>query len=250
MPLEKVAPGSPIQRWAADHNAFVDAARAEQMRQLTIGVPNSSVTHSPGEVDIRNDSGATRREGDILALNGVVFSATQNLATYKYQRTWKGILPTLAQVGKFAVLTTPAASGRYAKAILTGEVACIIQVNHIQHQYADIAAGSARLTSNWYGGAEILDKAAGTGEKWAVVKLGAFFAGKIYGKTNVDINPEASGLVTVWYAGLQSAPAATVTGHLMRLADELIVATTHVAMEYQRDEQKLVIVNAKCVPGD
>ncbi len=218
-PLRKVRPGQDLADGitAAAWNAFVDAAathRAGQLQQLggTLGFGGDS-----NIIVIRNDSGADRDRYDILALSDVVFSPADNLKSFQTAVAWSGTLPTLAHVGKFALLLEPAAAGRFARAAIGGTWVTKLQIDHLLHTHADVAASSARLTSNWFGSVEILYQEAGTGEKWAVVRFGSAFWGPLRAVVTEagGIAADGSGEVTIYTDDAAiSSPTATVTAWL------------------------------------
>ncbi len=249
-PLRKVRPGQELadNLTAAAWNAFVDAAvahRAGQLQQLG-GTPGFGVDSNT--IVIRNDSGANRDRYDILAPTGVVFTPADNLKSFQSRVAWIGSLPTLAHFGKFALLLEPAATGRYARAAVGGSWLAKVQVDHIQHAYADVAASSARLTSNWCGSAELLYQETGTGEKWAVVRLNQPFYGPLKGiiAEPGGIAPGGSGDVTVWWAGAESSPASTITAHYNWMTGGDAQEGTEVFVWWFRDEQRFVIGNMGC----
>jgi hypothetical protein len=154
------------------------------------GVP-LDYSHNPNIVTLRNDSAATRGRYDILALSDLVVSPSDNLASFQSSALWTGTLPTLASFGRFAILIDPVGThvnNKWGRAAIAGQWQTKLNVIHEKHEYADIAAGSARLTSGWYGTSQIIKKESGTGEKWGVVRLGCPFLGVIDGITAQSIS--------------------------------------------------------------
>jgi hypothetical protein len=248
MAFDKVTSGDPLRIPALDYNAMIEAARAEALRQMGTGADAAAAPVRTGEQAwIRNDSGAAREQFDVLALDGVLVTPTQNLNAFKYDPAWKGKMPALEEVGKFAVLLEPAGEGKIVRALLHGVVVCRVNIIHEKHWRADVADGTARLTSNWYGGAEILWKESGTGDKWAVVRLGSFFSGPFKGVSAVNIPVGGSGTVTVWYGGVaMSGSGSTVTAWLNWMATSQLPANKQCAMYYQNDEQRVVAYFGEC----
>jgi hypothetical protein len=218
-PLRKVHPGQELADniTAAAWNAFVDAAAAHRAGQLAQLADAFGAAADSSIIVIRNDSGGARDRYDILALSNVVFTPADNLNSFQTAVAWIGSLPTLAHVGKFALLLEPAATSRFARAAIGGTWVTKIQVDHVQHTHADVAPSSARLTSNWFGSVEILYKESGTGEKWGVVRFGSEFWGPLRAVVTETggIAADGSGEVTIYTDdAVISSPAATVTAWL------------------------------------
>jgi len=219
-PLRKVRPGDEIIEHlkAESWNAFVDTVNDVRLkRNATSGILASRFPRSD-LVYVRNDSGGARARYDILCLDGVVFSPSDNQSAFLEQPVFKGVTPTLAKAGLFAMLLEPAGSSgssRYAVAAVSGNWVANVDIDHEDHRYADVVASSYRLTSNWYGGAEIIYKPTGTGDKYCIVRLGSFFAGPIdcvISETG-GITAGSSGDVDIWIDGAVSSPLSTVTAY-------------------------------------
>jgi len=229
-------------------NAFVDAANANKGGNLNQQGGPLQYEDSPNVIEFRNDSGSVRARYDILALTGVTFTPTTNLSSFQAQPLFTGELPTLANTGKFAILLDPVgthSTNKYGKAAISGTWVTKLLINHASHQYADIADGTARLTSNWYGSAKILYKESGTGEKWGVVRLGDSFWGPIKAVADAAITAGSSGTVSVYHNGSDSGSNATAHLNWMHGGVD-VVSGAELLMSWFQDEQKLIITNASC----
>ena len=185
-PLKKVRPGDPLKIPAAGYNAMVDAARAEQQRRHGIDRSAKPGFVEPAMVLVKNNSGADRDRFDILGIDGPIFTPTDNLDSFKNDRAVKGITPTTADhTGNFVILLEPLKAGKIGSAVASG--VCVVKVNvtDTDHEYADVAnAQAAYMASGHSGAARILWAESGTGQKWALVRIGA--GGGLPNGVNID----------------------------------------------------------------
>lgn len=240
--MAKVRAGEPLKPSARVWNDMVDVTQAYRLG-VANGVPGPRGWTNPELIQIRNDSLTDRSQYEILNIGEPLITPTQNLASFKYQPVFKGTEPSATDAGKFAVLLEPIRRNKIGWARTTGMLRCQLQVYHPQHPYADIdsSAGIFTLSSNWYGGAEILWKESGTGLKWASVRLGHFFAGPILGKTKALIGPLQSGQVDVWYADAITSPVSVVTCYLRWAHGGFsLPAGSEIMMTFLRDHGVLV----------
>jgi len=173
--FDKVAPGDPQNIPAEAYNAFIDAALAHKRNGKNPGGRSSMQPQNSGVVTVCNASGAGRNQFDVLGIDSPVFTPTANLDEFKQRVLLNGVTPaTASHVGKFAILLEPVPTGVYAKAVVAGAAIVKVNVADAGHQYADVADGQCGyLASGTSGAAMILWKESGTGEKWAVVRIGA-----------------------------------------------------------------------------
>jgi hypothetical protein len=171
--LKKVKPGDPLAIPAATFNTFVDAAQDFLRRQRDVG--RTPVADRPPfeTVLLKNASGADRGRFDVLGIDAPVFTPTDSLETFTNGIALVGVTPTDSHAGNFAVLVEPIQAGQIGRACILG--ACPVKVNVVSASdaFADVEASvTTRLKSGSSGAARILWKESGTGEKWAVVRLG------------------------------------------------------------------------------
>jgi len=85
----------------------------------------------------------------------------------------KCVTPAAGHTGSFVVLLEPIIDGEIGRAVVSGVTPVKVDVADEAHAYADIAVGQAGyLASGESGSALILWKETGTGQKWALVKIG------------------------------------------------------------------------------
>ncbi len=171
--LKRVKPGDSLAIPASTFNTFVDAAQDFLRRQRDIGRTPAAERPPFETVLLKNASGADRSRFDVLGIDGPVFTPTDSLETFTNGIALVGVTPTASHAGDFAVLVEPIQAGQIARACILG--ACPVKVNVVSASdaFADVEAGvTGRLQSGSSGAARILWKESGTGEKWAVVRLG------------------------------------------------------------------------------
>ncbi len=172
--LKKVTTGSPLAIPATAYNAFIDAARAEQAHQGDQGAARESVPRESGIVLIKNTTESDLDRFAILGIDAPVFTPTEAEQEFKNRVALKGVTPTLADhEGRFVILLEPVKAGGIAMACVQGVFPVKVDVQDEDHDFADVDDGECgHLKSALTGAAQILWKESGTGEKWAVVRLG------------------------------------------------------------------------------
>lgn len=173
---EKVQSG---QRWkppsAAAHNATAEATEFYH-RHMRLGVPGN---FAPGRqsttVLVRNDSGADITDRfPVLGLDDVVITPTANEGEFL-----RGPLFSAKKVAiethyhKTCIAQQPLRDGEIGPAVIDGVTHCKIDVQHADDRWAGPIDDDTGNLISGYGSARILYKESGTGDKWAVVQLGA-----------------------------------------------------------------------------
>jgi hypothetical protein len=172
--LKKVQQTQKLRIPAAAYNAFVDTARAHQQRQQDRQQTAQPASRSSGLVLVKNASGADRERFDVLGVNAPLFGPSDNLESFKNTLALTGITPTADHAGRFVILQEPLKADAIGLALAAGVSIVHINVQDQAHRLADVAEGTAgNLRSGSAGVAQILWKEAGTGVKWALVRLGA-----------------------------------------------------------------------------
>jgi len=172
--LKKAQPSKPLRIPARAYNAFIDAARDHQARQQNVDGAPAAELRPGGIVPVKNASGADRERFDIVGIDAPIFTPGDNEDSFKNHVALKGILPTEADhAGRFAILLEPLRTGAIGLACVQGICPVKVSVDDEDHACADVNDGQAGSLKSGLGGAAfILWKESGTGEKWAVVKLG------------------------------------------------------------------------------
>jgi hypothetical protein len=173
--LRKVKPGELLTIPASAYNAFVDAALDYQGRMLNLEKTGMAAGQNGNLIVVKNNSGADRDRFQILGIDSVVISPTDNLQQFQNRPAIVGVTPNVNDHrGKFMILAEPIKSGQLGLAWIAG--VCPVQVYFLSenHRYADVGGGgSSCLSSGDSGVAQILWSASTSGVSWALVRLGA-----------------------------------------------------------------------------
>ena len=170
-PARRAQPGEPLAIPAAVWNDLVAMLR----ERGGDGAPRPAGEGAGrgGLVLVRNTSGQDVDWLGILGVDGVVYPPGENETGFLGQPVLDGKKPTEDHRGRFVVVLEPVAAGGIARAVLMGVTPVLVNVTDEDHGWADVADGQAGyLESGIAGAAQILWKEAGTGTKWAVVRVG------------------------------------------------------------------------------
>jgi len=172
MTLRKVHAGEPLRVPASTWNAFIDTARAYREGLFSVAGP-SRLRGRAATVWVKNASGQQRNRFDVLAVQGVVPTPSEDQDSFADGPVLSGDVPTGQDEGRFVILLEPAADGEVAPAVAAGLAVVKVNITDTRHGYADVKPGDAgQLASRAVGAARILWAESGTGTKWALVRLG------------------------------------------------------------------------------
>jgi hypothetical protein len=151
------------------------------------------VGSNPGRlcvVPVKNMTANDRSRWDVLGLGDVVHTPSDAEEEFRNQPLLKGEAPALADhLGKFCVLAEPLGQNDVGWAVVAGVVPVKLSQASGEdwYSYADIDAGVATsLKRRPYGAAQVLWRAEGSDEQWAVVRLGNPAGELIYLGTMAD----------------------------------------------------------------
>jgi hypothetical protein len=171
--------GQPVRIRADVWNAMQRVAKEHlSSEEGGAGVPQLRMPRDV--VYVKNVSDTDVPQFGILGIQDILFAPTDNLPEFKYHFALCGATPDIAlHRGKFVVCLEPivaateTAQAGIGRALLVGVTPCKVDVQNEADAWADIADGdNAKLKSGPTGAAQILYKESGTGEKWAIVRLG------------------------------------------------------------------------------
>ncbi len=205
MPLPKVAAGTPYKPSAELQNQISLAA------DIVLGgrqpLPSAEAGGAWGMpanvVLITNASGSARVPGDVLKITGATASFPDLPREAARRPVLTGDEPD-AVTNAVAILLEGigTTTGDVGRAVVAGVTTCTVNVVDATHEYAVPTAGDcSKLTSVPHGPIRILAKDSGTGDKAAVVQLGAGFPrfARVYindgssGPANVVADAEGDG---------------------------------------------------------
>jgi hypothetical protein len=200
-PLKKVQDGDRLRIPAAAYNAFVDAARKIRAEQQGVGAKPLRSTRSTSIVLVQNNSGATVGRFGVLGIDGPIITPTAGLTQFHEQVALVGSTPAAGHRGKFVILLEPLADGAIGRAVVDGVAPCRVVFATGTETRADVLAGDTTcLNASAGGSTNVLWKEAGTGEKWAVVRLETALTSIVRFQTTATLalGGTAAAVIRVW----------------------------------------------------
>lgn len=180
--MKKVRAGEPLRIPAPTFNTFIDAARdfTNRTRGMGAGAAGRALGGDTGMVLVRNDSGADGDRFGILGVDSIVISPTDNIDEFQNRPILSVIAPAVPDHAEnFVVLAEPLAhvateaDRPIGRAVIDGLTPVQVDVQNAGHGYALVIDGqSTKFQSAVDGPVQIIYKDGGTGDKWAVVRLG------------------------------------------------------------------------------
>lgn len=261
---KKVQKGEPLLEFPADlYNALIDMAAWFQS-QNHVG---AAAQHAQRPFDqaqqtvlIYNDSGATVGAGDILGIDpNSYYDLTQSSERAKAFKNpvLVGKEPAFPEhIGSFGIVVDPISNGGVGRAVISGIAGVVLDVEDEGHLYADVTdEDDSKLTSREFGGAEILKKSAtGTGDKFALVRVGTLHMPDIFGHLDADLEDGASAAMSVYKmqsdgSWVDTGRTATVWGNMID-ADKELVQTSRVWARPIRTSGLLEVIQSRECPTD
>lgn len=242
---EKRQPGRgkiPATTW----NTLVDMANLyRRTQELGPGLNTRRNQISTDRIKLKNMSGGNLAKGSVLEIGDSLIN--NPTPTYPW---FEGSSPAPDGTRGIAVTLYDALTSKLVECQVSGVCFAQVDINHVQHQWADIDSGSTVLQSHWHGRAEILwRETATTGEQLCLVRLGQMHRGPIKAAITEagGITSGGSGEVTIYHAGVAASPAATETAHLNWMSGGAAgEEDAECLIEWFPDEQKYVIVALEC----
>jgi hypothetical protein len=177
--------GDPVSFSAELRRRTIDAIEYVELLRHGGGGGNNRIPRDYGVVKIKNESGGALERFEVLGVDGSItaMTPTNALAAWKNQAVLSGVTPTTAShTNKFVVLLQPLADDAIGWAVASGVVPVKINVSYATHNYADVKNSDETMLQSGIGGAaQILWRETGTGEKWALVRIGVPYYGNPYG---------------------------------------------------------------------
>ena len=238
MPL----PGSPLNIPAKLQAKVIDNAHgnkldttedvAQHFRQATV-------------VYVRNDSGVAKDQFNIMGLNGPAITPTQKLDEFKRRVCFAVIAPTLASHShSFCVLLDPLKIGGMGRAVVGGVVQTKV-TGALSTKWAAVTNSDAtKLTMSAAGGCRVLWSDSGSGERWAIVRLGEWNP-KVKGRLDGSLAKDGSQTMSVWQSGADTTENLTVYDHLLATG-QTIASGKDVTAYWDTDDGKWYVDAGEC----
>jgi len=151
-PMARAVSGQPFRPSAIFHNRLVDLVEKNGHQP-----GGSRERNRPGTILVKNDSGADLERFDILGIDTILVTPTDNEDEFTSNPALIGVEATEADhAGKFAILQEPIKDGDFGRAIIHGLTVCRIDYTS-GDKFADVVDGDAtQLKSGPTGAARIL----------------------------------------------------------------------------------------------
>jgi len=171
-PLRTMRPGEAIR--AATMNEVIGAARAVRRNLGSGGAGQAQLgEQSQTAMRVKNNTGSALSRFAVVGIDGILIDATTNMSSFSDQPCLLGVATT--EGGQYAVCLDAIPSGGIGMAAVDGIVQVKVNVTDedTERHCAEVSDGvTTALTAVHRGSAEILWRESGTGEKWAIVRLG------------------------------------------------------------------------------
>lgn len=196
-----------------------------RQRGLGLGEPLLGAVPS-GCIRIRNDCGEDRSKFEVLAIGEILNIPSDDADQFQgHQPAFKGeAIEWPTYIGKFGVLLADLPEDEIGVAMVSGVIRTKLKIQNAAHRFADIESDSGagdqyRLRTNYAGGAEILyfedqDDPDASGDKWAVVRVGAFHNPTMVGRLTEELEVDAEAACRVQYG-----PGGWSDGHSGEVVD-------------------------------
>ena len=171
-PTRKVQPGDALVIPAATYNGFIDCLVDLRQRQSSVGQSVKGAALPTGAVLIVNESGGNRNRFDVLGVAGPFVLPDDDAQGFRNRVALRCVTPTADHAGRFVVLLEPVADGAVGRAMAAGVTVAVVDITGTDATHVDAAADTYTLADQEGGSARILWREGGTGEQWAVVRLG------------------------------------------------------------------------------
>lgn len=216
MSLRKLSRGAKIRGISVGTwNRMVEVTRRVEGETLSQTVDREGLLRSQSLIKVKNGSGARRLPFEILGLGSPIVPPGTNLVNFKDQVAQEGATPTTASHRrKWVVTLDNIPINGFGLAVVAGVMIAQVDITSTIHPRATVKNNdAAKLESSFWGCAEILWAEAGTGVKWAILRIGDHGGGLVRGKSSGTIALNATGTVTVWTGANEgSASTTTITG--------------------------------------
>lgn len=152
---------------------MLEAAKAHEQRKFNVTSESDPLLRQADICKVLSEAATNLPRFAVVGIEGPLISPTDNLVEFQSRAAFRVVVPTESSWGKFAILTEPIPAGRIGRAWVSGVCPAQVFVTDGAHQYCEAAAGATTaLKSDCFGSARILWREAGTGLRWALIRLG------------------------------------------------------------------------------
>jgi hypothetical protein len=167
----KVKPGDRTLSAAAWNEMLETVAFVRQLKRT--GAGDSLFGRSRTTAKVKNTTGGTLARFAVVQLGVPLVTPTANLEEFQALPMMEATAPTDG-TGRVAILAEPAEAGAIVSAVVSGAVACQVDVGSTGHGFATVVGGdTTKLQSTAAGPIRLLSGPTTTGVQWAYVLLQA-----------------------------------------------------------------------------
>lgn len=209
---EKAIAGGPIRPSASAYNALIDLLNAPD----GINALRRALGNQPAFCRIKNNTGATLGRFNVVKLGTFNLSDTSNVSRFVENMALGASIPVTAdykRAVRIGITEGSISNGGIDRVICGGVTLCKVNITSDKHTYARPTNNDVtQLTSDWWGQCKIVaQESTGTGVKWCLVEVGAFFWHSWLGKFGSSVAKGATGTLTMWEGTSTSAAATSAT---------------------------------------
>ena len=179
--MKKVVTGQKFKPKATTWNSFVDAAVYVKQRQSDLTSKTLRRDTRSGIVLVRNSTEEDLGQFAVIALGELIIKPEDNEPEFRANiPIFEAELITEENKDRpIVVLQKPLKENHCGAAMLSGITPVKINVENEEHEFAELDVENG-LKSSESGSMRVLWKEPETGEKWAIIQIGASTAGFIY----------------------------------------------------------------------
>jgi hypothetical protein len=180
-PFQHVAAGESIQIPATEYNAMLDAAKAHRNRNVNLAPQGDGF--GTLFVHVENATEQELQRFNIVGLDGPSVFDSQKPDDFCNRIIFKGVIPTNAHKGRFAVLQQDAAPNQIVRACVHGVTVAKVKTEN-KVEYCDIESEETEFLVTAASGVEVLWNDTSTEDNWAIIRIGGGGSGgqsAIYG---------------------------------------------------------------------
>lgn len=170
--------------------AGVSLTKTDNSLSIAVNAMAAVARQSQTVVRVQNETGSALNAGQVVGLDTLAQTQASHPNTWRIEHVFKGVTPTLADhAGRFAVMLDRLEARDSGDAVAMGMALVKVDVAAESDTFADVSDGDvSMLASGTSGGASIIWKESGTGERWALVRIGNPSAGMRlrYGAATAD----------------------------------------------------------------
>ena len=171
--FQRVQSGQRVAIPAGAWNAMLEAARAHEQSKFNAQADTEPHLAQADICKVLNTTAGPLERFAITEIAGALIAPADNEAEFQVRAAFRVRVPTAEARGRWCVLAEPIPPGRIGRAWVSGVCPARVSVEETHHQYAEADAGnSSRLVSADQGSARILWRESGSGQRWALIRIG------------------------------------------------------------------------------